>query len=493
MTTWSVVVPTLGRPSLQLLLQSLAAQSVAPQRIVVVDDRPTPEGELDVSVVPAARVVGGGGRGPAHARNAGWRAVDTEWVVFVDDDVLLPADWSQRLLADLAALSPDVAATQARLHVPLPTGRRPTDWERGTAGLADASWITAEMAYRRAALAEVGGFDERFPRAFREDADLAWRVRRRGHDLVKGTRQVVHPVRPSGFWASLHQQRGNADDALMRRLHGPSWRDDTVCPSGRFGRHVATVSAAGFAAAAALTGRRRAAGAAATAWAALTAEFAWRRIAPGPRTADEVRRMLATSAAIPFAAVWHRVAGEWRHRHAEPWRPALKAVLFDRDGTLIEDVPYNGDPEKVRPVDGAAEALKTLRDNGIRVGVVTNQSAVGRGLVTREQVDAVNARVEELLGPFDTWQVCPHEPSVGCSCRKPRPGMVLAAAERLGVRPFELAVVGDIGSDVAAATAAGSDAVIVPTPMTLPDEVDTAPRRARSLTEAVDLLLGGRS
>ncbi|MGN6613356.1 MAG: HAD-IIIA family hydrolase, partial [Angustibacter sp.] len=474
MTGWTVVIPSLGRPSLAALLETLAAQPDQPDAVLVVDDRPQPDGPLDLAAMPSARPLTGGGRGPAHARNVGWRAATTEWVVFVDDDVLLPDDWSQRMLADLDALDADVAGSQARLHVPLPVGRRPTDWERGTAGLASASWITAEMAYRRTVLLEVGGFDERFPRAFREDADLAWRVQQSGHALVKGTREVVHPVRPSGTWASLHQQRGNADDALMRRLHGPTWRGDTVCPPGRFGQHVATVGAAGAALLAGATGHRRTAGAAAAGWLALTAEFAWRRIAPGPRTADEVRRMLLTSVAIPFAAVRHRVAGEWRHRNARPWRAPLKAVLFDRDGTLVEDVPYNGDPEKVRPVDGAVEALKRLRDNGIAVGVVTNQSAVGRGLLTREQVDAVNARVEELLGPFDTWQVCPHDPADGCACRKPQPGMVQAAAHELGVHPHELAVVGDIGSDVEAAGAAGSTAVLVPTPVTLPEEVAAA-------------------
>src|SRR4051794_24515334 len=84
------------------------------------------------------------------------------------------------------------------------------------------------------------------------------------------------------------------------------------------------------------------------------------------------------------------------------------AVLFDRDGTLVDDVPYNGDPVLVRPVPGAREALDRLRSAGLKLGVVTNQSAVARGICGPDDVAAVNARVEELLGPFDTWQVCPH-------------------------------------------------------------------------------------
>jgi histidinol-phosphate phosphatase family protein len=112
-------------------------------------------------------------------------------------------------------------------------------------------------------------------------------------------------------------------------------------------------------------------------------------------------------------------------------------------------------------------------------------------MVTRQQVDAVNARVDDLLGPFDTWQVCPHGPEDGCACRKPAPGLVAAAAAQLGVRPYEVVVVGDIGSDVDAAHAAGARAVLVPNDRTLADEVAAAPVRAATLGEAVELVLGG--
>jgi histidinol-phosphate phosphatase family protein len=489
--TWGVVVPTLGRPSLRVLLESLAAQEHQPAAVVVVDDRREADRPLDVSALPSARVLSGGGRGPAHARNLGWQALDVEWAVLVDDDVVLPPDWSAGLVDDLAAAGADVGGSQARLRVPLRADRRPTDWERGTAGLADAAWATAEMAYRRAALAQVHGFDERFPRAFREDADLALRVRRAGWRLTRGDRLVVHPVRPSDPWASLRQQRGNADDALMRRLHGRRWHEEAQCPTGRLPWHVATTAAAAAAVTATLARRPGSAAVAAATWLALTADFAVRRIAPGPRTRGEVLAMTGTSVAIPPAAVWHRLAGTWRHRRAGQWPVPVRAVLFDRDGTLVEDVPYNGDPSLVRPVPGAAQAVAALRRAGVRTGVVTNQSAVARGMVTRQQVDAVNARVDDLLGPFDTWQVCPHGAEDGCACRKPAPGLVAAAAAQLGVRPYEVVVVGDIGSDVDAAHAAGARAVLVPNDRTLADEVAAAPVRAATLGEAVELVLGG--
>lgn len=168
-----------------------------------------------------------------------------------------------------------------------------------------------------------------------------------------------------------------------------------------------------------------------------------------------------------------------------------QAVLFDRDGTLIEDVPYNGDPSLVRPMPGAREAVALLRANGTALGVVSNQSGVARGLLTRSEVVAVQRRVEELLGPFEVWAVCPHGPDDGCACRKPAPGLVLAACDVLGAGPARTAVVGDIGSDVAAAAAAGAHSVLVPTPVTRPEEVEAAPRRAPDLTAAVQSLLHG--
>lgn len=166
----------------------------------------------------------------------------------------------------------------------------------------------------------------------------------------------------------------------------------------------------------------------------------------------------------------------------------LKAVLFDRDGTLILDVPYNGDPFLVSPMPHAGEVLEGLRAQGIATGVLSNQSGIGRGILSYAQVAAVNARVECLLGPFDVWEICPHVPEDGCDCRKPAPGLIRLACMRLGISPGEAAYVGDIGSDLEAARAAGVRGIMVPTPLTLPAEVDAAPAVAPDLWSAMDLL-----
>ncbi|ASN51030.1 HAD-IIIA family hydrolase [Sinomonas sp. R1AF57] len=173
-----------------------------------------------------------------------------------------------------------------------------------------------------------------------------------------------------------------------------------------------------------------------------------------------------------------------------PWIP--RAVLFDRDGTLVHDVPYNRDPRLVRPMPDAARVLDELREAGIPTGVVSNQSGVGLGIISPDELDAVNARVEELLGPFDTWQVCPHGPDGRCRCRKPQPGLILAACAALGVAPSDALVIGDIGKDMEAARRAGARGVLVPTRVTRRQEVLEAPAVAGDLTSAIILAFGSR-
>jgi GT2 family glycosyltransferase len=325
---YAVVIPTLARDTLADCLAALAAaHGPRPEEIVLVDDRPDPEPrdlEHALSVLGDLRarttVLTSGGRGPAAARNTGLRAVTTPWVAFLDDDVQVGPHWCDQLAQDLAEASCDTAAVQGVIAVPLPGERRPTDWERGTAGLAQARWITADMAYRTDALKQVAGFDERFRRAFREDADLALRVLDAGWRIRQGRRTTRHPVRPADRWVSLRAQRGNADDALMLRLHGPDWWHKAFAPRGRIRAHLAVTAAGAAAVALAAARRPRPAALAGLGWAAGTAEFAWARIAPGPRTRHEVTTMIVTSVLIPPAATWHWLSGRWRHRAAPAWQ-----------------------------------------------------------------------------------------------------------------------------------------------------------------------------
>ncbi|MFD7436724.1 glycosyltransferase family 2 protein [Streptomyces sp. NPDC059861] len=322
---YAVVIPTLGRPSLTACLRALARSGgPRPVRLVLVDDRPDPAvaeltGKVPEQLRALTTVVRGGARGPAAARNAGWRAAGSvPWIVFLDDDVVPSASWGEDLALDLAGAAFRTGAVTARIDVPLPPDRRPTDWERNTAGLATARWITADMAYRRAALEAVGGFDERFRRAFREDAELALRIIAAGWTVTAGCRRTTHPVRPAGRWVSVRLQAGNADDVLMTRLHGRTWWRRAGAPRGRLPRHLAVTGAAVTGLACAALGRRRAAAACAGLWLAGTAEFALARTVPGPRTRDEVATVALTSVAIPPAAVWHWLRGQLVHRGVLP-------------------------------------------------------------------------------------------------------------------------------------------------------------------------------
>jgi histidinol-phosphate phosphatase family protein len=493
--TYDVVIPTVGRASLSTLLSTLAAcPEPLPDHIWLVDDRRAGrtadlyrQDLYKSALLERIEVLRTHGRGPAAARNAGWRASAAEWVAFLDDDVVPGADWTVRLAQDLAAAGPRTAGSQGRIVVPLRPDCRPTDWERDVAGLEHARWATADIAYRRAALADVGGFDERFRRNYREDADLGLRLTAAGWEIARGTRTVRHPVGQADRWISLRRQAGNADDVLMRELHGDRWRSKAGAPRGRLPRHTATAAAGATSLIALFARRRRAAAMVGAAWLAGTAELAYARIAPGPRTASELTTMLATSLAMPFVATAHALRGLARVAAMRACAP--KAVLLDRDDTLIVDVPYNADPTKVQPMPGAGEALAQLRAAGIPTAVVSNQSGIGRGLLSAVEVAAVNARVEELLGQLGPWVVCPHAPADGCACRKPAPGLVREAARRLGVAPRHCVVIGDIAADVGAARAAGARGILVPTARTRREDVAAAAEVAPDLPSAVRMAM----
>ncbi len=489
---YDVVIPTVGRESLRRLLAALASgEGEMPDRVIVVDDRPMGSAPLALSppqaIAARLEVLIGGGHGPAAARNVGWHASSAHWIAFLDDDVITPPGWRAALAADIRQTA-GAAASQGRIHVPVGTARRRlTDWERSVQGLERANWATADIAFRRDALVAAGGFDERFPRAYREDSDLGLRVIARGGWIVRGRRWVEHPVPRAVWWNSIQLQRGNADDALMLALHGPGWERRAGSYRGTRRRHLLTAGLLSLAAAAALAGRPKIATVSGAGWLALTATFAAQRIKKGSKDPRHVMATAATSVAIPLAAAYWWVAGLTRAMRVAR-RP--QAVLVDRDGTVIEDVPYNGEPSRVKLLPGARAAFDRLRRAGIPVAMISNQSGVARGLISTEQVASVNSRVEELLGPVAGWFVCVHGPDDACECRKPGSGLVLEAARRLGVNPARCAVIGDIEADMLAAKRVGARAILVPNLATRPDEVMRAPETAATLDQAVSRLLG---
>lgn len=153
-------------------------------------------------------------------------------------------------------------------------------------------------------------------------------------------------------------------------------------------------------------------------------------------------------------------------------RRLRRAIFLDRDGTLVENVPYNVDSARLRFADGAAETVCVLRDEGFRVYVVSNQSGVARGLFDERAVQALHdeiaRRMLEAGAPLDGFYYCPHHPdgSVGvyrheCDCRKPAPGMLLRAASEHGLDLSASWMVGDILNDIEAGRRAGCRTALV--------------------------------
>jgi rfaE bifunctional protein nucleotidyltransferase chain/domain len=145
--------------------------------------------------------------------------------------------------------------------------------------------------------------------------------------------------------------------------------------------------------------------------------------------------------------------------------PERGAVFLDRDGTLIEDSGYIADPSRVRLLPGVAGALRALQAEGFRLVLVSNQSGIGRGLISRHQADAVNQRfIEELEQRgvrLDAAHYCPHSPDEGCSCRKPAPGLLLDAARELKLELGRSFMVGNTAADVEAGRSAGCRTILL--------------------------------
>ena len=141
------------------------------------------------------------------------------------------------------------------------------------------------------------------------------------------------------------------------------------------------------------------------------------------------------------------------------------AVFLDRDGTLMEEVDYCREPEKVRLLPSVPEGLAKLKAAGFRCVIITNQSGIGRGRIRMSEYEAVHARLMELLGGglIDATYFCPDAPDTPCKCRKPAPGMILAAAEGLNLDLSQSWMIGDKASDIGCGQNAGARTILVQT------------------------------
>jgi glycosyltransferase involved in cell wall biosynthesis len=313
----SVVVPTYRRHDLlERCLAALAQQDLAPAEyeIIVADDGCSDDTQRQVeswakrAPAPVRYVRPAHHRGPASARNAGWRAAAAPVIAFTDDDTIPDPGW---LRAGLQTLTSDVAAVWGRVHVPLPD--RPSDYERNESHLQEAGFVTANCFCRHEALAAVGGFDERFTMAWREDSDLHFTLLERGY-LVRAAPQalVVHPVRPGAWAISLKQQRKSIFNALLYKKHPELYRQvvQPTPPIHYYAIDIALLACLfGF-----VAGDRTVGIAAGAIWLLLTAAFCLRRLCGTSLAPRHIAEMVFTSALIPPVSTFWRLRGAVRFR-----------------------------------------------------------------------------------------------------------------------------------------------------------------------------------
>lgn len=150
----------------------------------------------------------------------------------------------------------------------------------------------------------------------------------------------------------------------------------------------------------------------------------------------------------------------------------MRAIFLDKDGTLVEDIPYNVNPALIELTWQAGPALQILQQLGYRLIVVTNQSGVAKGLFTETALQPVQTRLSERLAQYGVtlsgFYYCPHSPdgavaryAVACTCRKPMPGMLLRAAQEQGIDLAQSWMIGDILHDVEAGRRAGCRTVLI--------------------------------
>ena len=315
----SVVVPTHLRPALlERCLQALCRQSIGAQayEIVVVDD-----GRQDAACdvvhrlaardgMPALRYLRpASGRGPACARNLGWRAARAPLIAFTDDDTVPDTHW---LRYGGLAMSNGQPAVRGTVRVPV--DGTPTDHARMTQGLEQAEFVTANCFVRRSALQAVDGFDERFLRAWREDSDLHFKLLEAYGEVPKASLAVVqHPVREAPFGISLKQQANMMFDALLFKKHPELYRSKVGrlhAPPSYYAIVLGTLLALLFA----LAGEGALAGSSCAAVVALVLWIAARRLRGTAHTREHVAEMLLTSAAIPFLSLYWRIKGGLRFK-----------------------------------------------------------------------------------------------------------------------------------------------------------------------------------
>lgn len=317
----TVVIPTYRRPELLTrCLQALARQTHLARlmEVIVCDDGPDISTRLAVETLAATTpyrlryLAVTATQGPAAARNRGWEQSSYAIIAFTDDDTIPQPQWLEEGIKSIGCS----LAVSGRILVPLPPN--PTDYEKNEAGLEKAEFATANCFVRKEALEVLGGFDERFTAAWREDSDLHFRLLtlRGSPEFQRVVRSdnacVVHPVRPARWGASLGQQKKSLFNALLFAKHRALYRE-RIEPRAPVNYYAALVACVALIISG-ISGWRIMGLVSGFAWLGITAEFCARRLSGTSREASHVAEMVVTSILIPFVGIYWRLIGAWRFR-----------------------------------------------------------------------------------------------------------------------------------------------------------------------------------
>ncbi len=316
----SVVVPTCNRVHLLArCIDALLDQTLPPSdfEIIIVDDAPGYHSRQLATMWQARCAEHGlqlrylpnhGMRGAARARNLGWRLARAPMVAFTDDDTIPMPSW----LSEALAVTDDrTDAVCGRIEVPVP--ERPTDYQADARRVETSDFVVASCFVRKSVLANLGGFDERFRRPWRQDSDLYFRLLDSGAIIVRAPRAIViHPLPPAPWGVSLLQPRKIAFDALLYKKHPRRYRE-SIRATPRWD-YYATVAALALALGGLAANMPLTAATGAALWLGMTAALCTRRLRGTSRSASHVAEMLFTSALIPPLAVFWRMAGAIRFR-----------------------------------------------------------------------------------------------------------------------------------------------------------------------------------
>jgi GT2 family glycosyltransferase len=318
----SVVIPTYRRPQLLYnCLQALLQQHIRPYEyeIIVVSDGPdeltrkqvdkfNDAGLVNIRFLPLDMK-----RGPAAARNHGWKNAVADLVAFTDDDCIPGNDWLYALIEEYYQThnSPDYIAFTGKIRVPL--NEAPTDFELNTSHLETAEFVTANCACSKKALVKTGGFDERFEMAWREDSDLEFKMIEHDIPIVKVAEALVlHPARSAKWGVSMQEQKKAMFDALLYKKYPELFRQkiqqQPAIP------YYLIICSFIVLVVAAVIGITNAAIAAALIYLFFTLRFIGKRLAKTSHHPRHIAEMVVTSFAIPFLSVYWTLYGAWKYK-----------------------------------------------------------------------------------------------------------------------------------------------------------------------------------